>query len=542
MSHQAGEALVPFVVGQVIDRAIEPGATGALGAWIVILAVNFAWLSLSWRYGHRAEVRAEQGAAHELRRMVAQRVLHPGGGMEARRTPGELLNIATADTLRSAEVTWVLAGTAGAVVALVVAAIVLLRVSLPLGLLVLLGLPPLLAVMHVLGRPLEDRASHEQSNAARATSIATDLVTGLRVLKGLGAEDAGAARYRAASSQSRVAAVRAARLFAAYGGWATLLTGAFLALVAYVGGRLALSGEIEIGDLVAAVGLTQFLVGPLTRLAFIGAAVARARASAGRVAAVLAEPPAADDGSERLPPISGSSAADGTVSGEVAIERLRAAALRDLTLRVEAGEMVGLVARDPAVARALVQVLARELDPEAGEVRIDGVPAHALALGELRRAVLVAPHDAAIFAGPLIENLAPWTPSAERLEAVAAASAADTVIAELPGGWQNEVTERGRSLSGGQRQRLTLARALVVDAPVLVLHDPTTAVDSVTEARIASGIAELRRGTTTIVLTSSPAILAAADRVVLIEDGRVAAEGTHEALLRTSVAYGEVVI
>lgn len=531
MSHQVGESLVPYVLGQAIDRAVEPGDGRTLAIWIAVLAGTFAWLSLSWRFGHICASRAEQRGAHDLRMLVAQRVMHPGGGLSATRMPGELLNIATSDTRQAAAAAFILAGGAGAVMSLLVASVILLRVSTFLGLVILLGLPPLLFILHLLGRPLEGRASHEQSHAARATSIATDLVTGLRILKGIGAEQAGATRYERASRDSLRAAVRAARLFAAYEAWALLLTGVFLALVAYVGGWLAVEGRISIGDLVAAVGLTQFLIGPLTRLAFSGAAVARARASAVRIAAVLDTPPAVEGGPRSL--------GDGTTA--VTLRGVANGSLRDLSLHVEAGELLGVVALDPSDARALAEVLAHDVRPSAGGVSLGGVPLEELALAEARRMLVTPPQDAAIFAGPLVQNVAPGGIENERLQAVATASAVETVIAELPGGWEAPVTERGRSLSGGQRQRITLARALAADPPVLVLHDPTTAVDSVTEARIADGLAAIRRGRTTIILTSSPALLAVTDRAVVVKDGCVVAEGTHTGLMASSEAYREAV-
>lgn len=523
--------MVPLVLGQAIDRAIEPGEWSSLALWLGVLAVVFVWLSFSWRYGHRVAMRVEERASHDLRLLVARRVVHPGGGLSASRMPGELLNIATSDARQAASVAVLVAANAAAVAALLVAAVILLRVSPGLGLLILAGLPPIVGVLHLLGRPLEARASQEQAEAARAAGIATDLVSGLRVLKGIGAERAGAQRYLHASGASRDAAVRAARLFAGYEAMAMLLVGAFLALVAYVGGRLALAGEISVGDLIAAVGLTQFLIGPFTRLAYSGAMLARARASAERIAAVLATPYGAEGGDTLLP----------TPQGALAFEGVTHGTLRDFSLAVAPGEMVSIVAPHGSDAQTLVQLLAREDEAASGRVLLEGAPLPSIDLAAARAALVVAPHDAAIFAGPLRENLAPWSPSAADLERIAEATAADEVVGALPEGWDSHVTERGRSLSGGQRQRIALARALAADPPVLVLHDPTTAVDSVTEARIAAGLAEARPHRTTIILTTSPALLAASDRVVLVLDGQVAAEGAHEELTHTSPEYREAI-
>ena len=216
-----------------------------------------------------------------------------------------------------------------------------------------------------------------------------------------------------------------------------------------------------------------------------------------------------------------------------------------------------MVAGDAADGSALVELLARASDPESGGLRLDGVPYTDLDPDLLRAVVRVCAHDAELFDGTLAENVRAAAPpdgagpadAAGREAAgddrvgvaLAAADVAD-VAAALPGGLDGALGERGRSLSGGQRQRVALARALASDATVLVLHDPTTAVDAVTEARIAARVRALRAGRTTIVVTSSPALLAAADRVVLLAAGRTAASGQHANLLHEDERYRTAVL
>jgi putative ABC transport system ATP-binding protein len=219
----------------------------------------------------------------------------------------------------------------------------------------------------------------------------------------------------------------------------------------------------------------------------------------------------------------------------VRLREVSSAELRGLDLHVPAGELLGVVAPDPAVANALLACLGRSVDPDSGVVELDGVALPSLRIDDVRAAMLVAAHDADLFEGTLISNV---STSDSR---VLAAAGADEVAHALPDGVETELSERGRSLSGGQRQRVALARALAVDAPVLVLHDPTTAVDAVTEARIAGGIRELRGGRTTILVTTSPALLAVVDRVVVLEDGVVSAEGLHHELAAHD-AYRAVVL
>ncbi|WP_322974584.1 ABC transporter ATP-binding protein [Actinacidiphila epipremni] len=537
--HQLGEALVPVLVGVVVDQAVAGRDGGRLTVWLVVLAVVYVCLSWSFRLGAKAGERAAEESAHTLRLAVLRRVLDARGGAEEGRLPGELANVATEDAKRVGAVAMALMSGAWAVAGITVSAVALLVMSVPLGLIVLLGTPVLLWLGHLLGKPLERRSEAEQDRAAQAAGAAADLVAGLRVLKGLGAQQAAVERYRRASRVSLAATLRAARAQSWQTGLVLALTGGFIALIALVGGRLALDGSLSLGQLVSAVGLALFLLGPLETFAWVNAELAQGRASAGRIAQVLATGPAVAGGDEQVP---------SPVRGELRLRDVRLDALAGLDLDVPAGRLTGLAVTDPACAEALLSCLGRERDPESGSVELDGVPLPRLDPAQLRGAVLVAAHDAALFDGSVAANVAPWeeepaggAADAPTVRAMAAAHA-DEVVRSLPHGAATGVGEGGRYLSGGQRQRVLLARALRAGPPVLVVHDPTTAVDAVTEAAIAAGLRDFRRGRTTLVVTNSPALLAVTDRVVLLDAGRVAAEGTHADLVRTSPAYRSAVL
>ncbi|WP_181774392.1 ABC transporter ATP-binding protein [Amycolatopsis pittospori] len=528
--HQGGEALVPVIIGLVIDQAVAGGAVGSLVIWLAVLGVVFAGLSYSYRFAARAAEGASLRAAHEIRIAISERVLHPGGGAETGKLAGELVNIGTSDAQRVGVVNAALPFGIAALAGLLVSAVSLLTMSLPLGLLVLLGTPPLLYLAHLIGKPLERRSEAEQERSAHASGIAVDLVKGLRVLKGIGAESTAVARYRGTSQNSLQATLRAARAKAWHDGSLLALTGIFIAVVALVGGHLAASGSISVGDLVAAVGLAQFLQTPFLIFAWVNGELAQGRASAGRVADLLSTPEAvrAGDGELPLP-----------TQGSIRLSEVTYGSLRGVDLHVPAGELVGVVAADPAAATDLLDCLGRVGDPTSGVVRVDGVDLSTVDPQRVREVVLVAAHDADLFEGTLAENV--HSEGSANGDALAA-SAADEVAAALPDGVETTVTERGRSLSGGQRQRVALARALAAEAPVLVVHDPTTAVDTVTEAKIATGLARQRRGRTTILVTTSPALLAVTDRVVVLEDGRVAVEGDHAALVHERAGYRAAVL
>ena len=534
--HQGGEALVPVLVGVVIDRAVGTGDAGSLLFWLAVLGLDFLVLSFSYRFGARRAWLADVRADQRMRHAVADRVLHPAGGAETGRLPGSLTSIAVADAKRVGVLNFALPLGLAAFAALVVATVSLLRISLPLGLLILLGTPPLLYAVHLLGKPLERRSGPEQERAAQASGVAADLVAGVRVLKGIGVEPAAVRRYTATSRAALAATLRANGAQAWYSGAVLAVNGLFLALVALVGGRLAAEGAITIGGLVSAVGLAQFLLGPLEIFGWVNGRFAQARASAARIAEVRSAAPA----------VSGGAAAVADGPGDLRIRGLRTPGLTvGLDLDVAAGETVGLVVPDPAVAAALLQVLGREQDPQAGSVELDGVDLAQVPPAAARAAVIVAAHDARLFAGTVLENVLAGRSAGPGVDPgvdrAMRAAQADQVADALPDGRDTEIAEQGSSLSGGQRQRVALARALAAQARVLVLHDPTTAVDAVTEARIAAGLREVRAGRTTLVLTTSPALLAAADRVVVL-DGARRAEGPHAELLHTDAAYRELVL
>ncbi|MEO3842635.1 ABC transporter ATP-binding protein [Streptomyces sp. B22F1] len=581
VGHQLGEALVPVLIGMVIDDAVAGDDAGALVRWLLVLVAVYVMLAFSFRLGVRAAERAAELAAHRVRLELVGRVLDPRGGAERGRLPGAVANIATDDAKRVGSIVMVVTVGVSGLAGAAVSAVALLLISVPLGLLVLAGTPVLVWLGHLLSKPLEHRSAAEQEQAATASGVAADLIAGLRVLKGIGARDAAVERYRATSRDSLAATLRAARAESWQNGVVLTLTGGFIALVALVGGRLALSGDITLGQLVAAVGLAQFLLTPLQVFAYVNAEFAQARASAARVAEVLAAAPAVVPGDRRLAE---------PVRGELRLRGVELGALTEVDLAVAAGELVGVATTEPAAAEALLRCLGRIEDPAAGVVELDGVPLTGLDPAELRTAVLVAAHDADLFAGTVGENVAagagqggtaavgsgladgartgaggaggdagstgpadggkapagaarsgPEPPGRDPGPAMAAA-AADEVCRALPRGSETEVGEAGRALSGGQRQRVALARALHAGRPVLVVHDPTTAVDVVTEARIAEGLRDHRAGMTTLLVTNSPALLAVADRVVFVDAGRVAAEGPHADLVRDESAYRAAVL
>jgi putative ABC transport system ATP-binding protein len=562
--HQVCESLVPIFIGAVVDQAIAPADPYALGAWLAGLAALFLALTLVWRFGARLLMRAIAQEAHLLRVEVAAKATDPRGIRTELRT-GDLLTVAGTDAENTSYLLDYVPRIAGAVTATAVSAVALLVIDVPLGLAVLAGTPLVLAALQAGTPRITRRVAEQQELAGRAASLATDLVSGLRPLRGIGAEAAAARRYRAANRESMLAMIRAAR---AQGGYlaASTASGALLACgVAVLAGWFALDGRITVGAFITVIGLAQFLMEPMTTLAMVPSWVAAARASADRVAKVLAAEPLLPDGPQtpRTP-------APGLV-----LRAVRYGTLDGVDLEVRPGEFVGVVAHRAADGESLVRLLAVEAAPEeyAGEILVGGAALARTHPARLREVLLVEPHHTDLFSGTIMANITagataaggaasrPAAPSAgpaggdpeaaERIDALAevlTASAADQVVTAHPDGLEHVIAERGAGLSGGQRQRVALARALLARPPILVLHDPTTAVDSVTEHAIANGIRALRHPPgdgppyTTVVVTSSPAMLAVTDRVVVLDGGRVVAEGTHRELVAADADYRRAVL
>ncbi|MBJ7530459.1 MAG: ABC transporter ATP-binding protein, partial [Nocardioides sp.] len=286
---QVSEAMVPVMIGVVVDRAVATGSWSALALWGGVLCALFATLAFSYRGGAIVGEGALQREGHRLRTELSGHLLDPRGA-RADQVPGDLLAVATGDADQAAAVLRQAWFAVAAVVGFAVTAVVLARIDLVLTLVVLVGVPVALLVNHLLAGPLTRRSAVRQEALGRATGIATDLVTGLRPLKGIGAEDVALARYRRESHRAAEASVAAARWEGLLYGATQGLSGVVLVVVALVAGSRALDGALSIGELIAVVGLAQFVAEPLQTLAYFVAQLAQSRASADRLVTVLATP------------------------------------------------------------------------------------------------------------------------------------------------------------------------------------------------------------------------------------------------------------
>lgn len=540
--HQLCEVSVPVLIGVIVDRAVLTGSTPAIVAWLAVLAGLFVVLTVVYRFGARLLMFAIARESHLLRVELGHKILDRLG-IRTEYKAGELLSISSTDADETSYLLDYVPRVTGAVVATVACGAVLLSIDVTLGLMVLIGVPIVVAGLQLTAPLIASRVEQQQAQIGRATALATDLVSGHRPLQGIGAQANAAARYRSASRRSLAATLRAARIQSVHAG-AAAAAGALAGMgIAVAATYFALSGDLSLGQLVTVIGLVQFLIEPFSLLAVVPSWVAEARASANRVATVLNSP-------TRHHPRPAVPASD--PRGRLEIRDARHGTLRGLSLDVAPGDFVAVLAADARDATALVDLLSghvRDGDPTdaahspglvlAGARSVADIPE-----GQRRSSLLVEHHHGDLFTGSLRSNLTVGAHLDDAdVHAALAASCATDVVAVHADGLEHRVVERGASLSGGQRQRWTLARALAADPDVLVLHDPTTAVDAVTEQAIADGIRDLRgaAGRTTVVLTSSPALLAAADRVVLVVDGAVVAQGPHLDLMAAHDRYRDLV-
>jgi ABC-type multidrug transport system fused ATPase/permease subunit len=524
------QALVPAVIGRAIDAGITGRDADALLRWsLVLLAIGLVQAGAGLAR-HRFAVFNFLAAAMRTIQVSVRQANRLGSTLPRRLDAGEVVSIGTADMSHIGAALDITARGTGSVVAVITVAVILLSTSVPLGLVVVVGVPVLMAVVGLLIRPLHRRQQAYREQQGRLTGRAGDLVGGLRVLRGVGGEPVASAAYRGESQTLRSAGVRVARVESWLEAAQVLLPGAFLVLVTWLGARFALDGRITAGQLVSFYGYAAFLVSPLRMLTEASDKITKGHVSARRVVDLLAVTSHLPDPRRPMSLPSGAAALVDPVSGVV----------------VRPGVLSAVVASEPADAVAIADRLGRYTDdPDAapGGVTLGGVPLRDVDLATVREWILVADNDARLFSGPLRAELDPAArPGDARVDAALAAAAATDVVEALPKGLDDDVAERGRSFSGGQQQRLRLARALLADPRILILVEPTSAVDAHTEARIADRLAAARRGRTTVVCSTSPLVLDRVDHVVFVDDGAAVAEGGHRDLLVTEPRYARTVL
>ncbi|QGN59251.1 ABC transporter ATP-binding protein [Nostocoides sp. HKS02] len=535
-------ALIPAALGRGVDEGIVGHDGTALVRWALVLVGLGAVAAAMASARHFFAVHNWLSASYRGAQLTALGAERAGPALTRAMPSGEVVAVFANDVMRLGGLYDVMGRLSGAVASYIVVGAILLAASPPLGWLVLAGGPVMLASLTLVVRPLQRRQAAQREEAGRLTTLGADTVAGLRVLRGIGGEHTFLRRYEQQSQRVRERGVHVAGIQAALDSAQVLLPGIFVVLVTWLGARQAVTGEITAGQLVAFYGYTAFLTMPLQTAIEVVDRGIRAHIAAGKMLRILAVTPDHDRARSSSVPVP---AADADLHDPVSGTRIRG------------GVLTALVSARPEHSTAVADRLGRH-GPGPHQTTWGGTRLDDLSLTEVRRQVVVSESDPRLFTGVLRDQLLTPTATAASERAGTATTTADAgddrlirtaldtasaldVLDAVPDGLDGLVEERGRSYSGGQRQRLALARALLTDAPVVVLVEPTSAVDAHTEARIAGRLAQHRRGRTTVVTTASPLMLGHADDVVLLEDGLAVARGTHRELLEHP-AYRRIVI
>ncbi|RVX44642.1 ABC-type bacteriocin/lantibiotic exporter with double-glycine peptidase domain [Nonomuraea polychroma] len=572
------QALMPAVLGKGIE-AVTAKDTRALVTWASILF----GLGLLQAFGgvmrHRLAVYNWLAAAYRTVQLTARQAARLGATLPKRLSTGEVVSVGNSDIAHIGNSMDILLRGTGSVVAIITVTVILISTSLPLGLLVLFGVPLMAVAVGPLLKPLHRRQARQRELSGELSTRAADIVAGLRVLRGIGGEQVFAGRYREESQQVRQAGVRVVRVESVLEGAQIVLPGVLIAIVTGIGASFAVAGEIPTGQLVAFYLYAVFLIGPMRTLTEMADKLTKGHVAAGRVIRILAMEPEVKGGR-------------GSSEGGV---------LRDSYsgVTVQPGMLTAVAANAPEDAIAIADRLGRYTN---GDVTFGAADLSSLPLDEVRHRILVADNAARLFTGRLRDELTVRTsllpshtdhapsPDAdgdcrpggrdtapgrmralvqaglpgrrggqpggggfeggiglidgaddERMREALYTACAEDIIEALPDGLDTWVAEAGREFSGGQQQRLRLVRALLADPEVLILVEPTSAVDAHSEARIAERLTRSRIGKTTLICTTSPLVLDRTDHVIYVEGGRVLAEGTHRQLLDSSPEYAATV-
>jgi ATP-binding cassette subfamily B protein len=536
----AARVSVPLLAGKAIDQGIAKGDTAVTlllaGAIIAVGAVQavgtglrrYSAFGLAWRVETDIRMRL---VAHLQR-------LHFAFHDQAQ--TGQLMAYANTDIQQVNNVILLVPLTIASTIQMAAVVVILLLRSPGLALFAL-GLLPLLNFsatrfnhrMYPVGMALQKELSD-------VSGVVEESVTGVRVVKGFGVERLQRARLSGEADSVFDRSMDQARLRANFMPLIDLLPALGLVGILWYGGHQVLNGNLSVGDIVSANLFVVMLIWPLRMIGMLVGQLPRSAAAAGRIDSILATDPAIDDlpGARPLP--------DGP--GQVRFERVTfgyghgPAVLDGLDLVIEGGEAVALVGATASGKTTVARLIPRFYDVHAGHVRIDGADVRDARLAEVRRSVGLVFEDTFLFSDSVRNNIAFADPEAPKEAVVRAArlAGADEFIRELPEGYDSIIGEHGYSLSGGQRQRIAIARAVLADPRVLILDDATSSVDPSKEHEIRAALAEVMQGRTTIIIAHRPATIALADRVVLLDEGRVVADGTHERLLATSPRYREV--
>jgi ABC-type multidrug transport system fused ATPase/permease subunit len=536
-----GTVAIPALVGAVVDAvqrddrdALLPLAAAIVGASLLRLS-----LSLSRRL---IAGRVSLGIEYDLRNRLYGHLQSLELGFFDDQQVGQLMSRATVD-LQSVRffLGYGLIFIIQNLLTIVLATVVMIYIKPTLALITLAPVPIVIVTAARYGRRSRPALQEVQQRIGELTAEAEEDISGIRVVKAFARERERYERFRKRVSRVFDQSMFTTRLRAIYNPMISFLPNLGLAAVLLIGGRQVINGSLSLGEFTAFYTYLLMLMFPMRMLGISLGMAQRAVASGNRVFELLDRAPRIVNrpGASALPPGDGRVVfRDATLSyngGEPA--------LANVDLEVAGGETVAIVGPTGSGKTTLAAAIPRLYDLSSGSVSIDGANVREVDLGELRRAIAVVPDDGFLFSATVRENIAYARPDAtdEEVEAAARRAQIHSFMVGLPDGYDTLVGERGLTLSGGQRQRVAIARALITDPRILILDDATASVDATTERQIKQALEEVMAGRTTFVIAHRLSTIALADRVVVMERGRITAQGTHSELLERSPLYREIV-
>ncbi|MFD6095482.1 ABC transporter transmembrane domain-containing protein [Nocardiopsis flavescens] len=518
-----GVLVPPYLLSRAVDEGLRAGDRDALLGWTGTFAGVLALTALASIMRHRTMTMVRAHASLHCTRTLARHAVQAGTPLARGSSSGDLSVVQSADVGRIGQILTLFGPGVGSVLGCVAVVVVLWGFAPVLALVVVLGLPVTALVLAPLLRRMHTRQNTYRDREGEVTTLAADIVSGLRVLCGIGGKERFARRYRERSGELVRDGYRLGSVTSWFEEVSQCAPLVFTAVVTWIAARLAVAGELTAGETVAVYGYVAALIVPVAFLVEAATDFSRGHVSLLRLLALLRVEPERHGGGEAPPP---------TGPGDLADPESGA--------RVPTGALTVLVGTDPAAAALVADRLGGRV---GSAVTWGGTALREVDPAVVRARILVSDNDAHLFAGTLREvvDVRGERSGVEVDLALRTAAAADVAEA-LPEGLDARVESQGRDLSGGQRQRIRLARAVLADPEVLILVEPTSAVDAHTEAAIAERLRTERRGGTTLVVTASPLVADRADRVLFLVGGRVAAEGTHAELVAERADYRALVL
>jgi ATP-binding cassette subfamily B protein len=538
-----GKVSVPQLTKMGIDRGIEGSGNLAFWAGLVVAAGIIAGLFTAMRRWYA--FRESRWIETRLREQIFSHLLKLHVGYHDKMQTGQLMSRASSD-LQQLQAFVVMIPITLSNLAMLIAVVALLIVSQPILAMFALAPLPIVSVMASrFSRQIHPAVLAVQQEQAQLATVVEESVSGVRVIKGFGAEQVQARKLKTEADDIWDVSLVAAKIRSKFLPALDLLPSIGLIAVLGIGGHRVINGQMTVGDLVKFNAYITMLIWPLRNLAMTVALAQRASVALVRVDEVLSTPSLVID---PLSPTSLPTPMAGRPVGEVIFDDTVFAyegaspIINHFSVTIQPGQAIALVGATGSGKSTVVRLLTRFHDVQQGSIRLDGIDVRQLRLSELRTAVGIVFEETFLFHDSVADNIAFSRPDAtlEVIERAARLAGAHDFIMELPDGYQTILGERGYSLSGGQRQRIAIARAIVSDPRVLVLDDATSAVDPSKEHEIREAMATVMKGRTTIVIAHRPGTIALADTVILLDEGRAIAVGTHEGLLAENERYRQV--